>query len=123
MTYFKFYFFVSTIIGILQIVDGVILISSSDIGAISLVLSLLEMLWVLYSVVAILKVRISKYVPITYVAYNVAGWAYGGYLAMNSPDPELFTVPLWFAVFGLCFGIYFSASSFLSLKQYGSKNA
>jgi len=122
MSYFKFYFYFSAIIGALQVIDGIVLVSSSNIGAINLIFSLLEMLWVLFSVVAIFKVQIMKYVPISYVAYNVLGWVYGVYLAANSESPETLSVPTWFAIFGLCFGVYFIISSILAIK-HGAKNA
>jgi hypothetical protein len=123
MSYFKFYFYISTVIGALQVIDGIILVSSSDIETISLVFSLLEMLWVLFSVIAIFKVKKPKYIPISFVAYNLGGWLYGGYMVANAPTPELLTVPLWFSIFGLCFGIYFSISSFLAIKNGEFKNA
>ena len=84
MLYHKLYFLVSIVIGVFQIIDGVLLVSLSDIGSFSLVFSISGMLWVIFSIVAIFKVKYSRHVPITYTAYNVFGWAYGVYLAMNS---------------------------------------
>lgn len=122
MTYFKFYFFVSAVVGVLQIIDGIVLVSSSNVGSISLIFSLFEMLWVAFSVVATFKVKVMKYVPISYVVYNFSGWVYGAYLAANSSSPEMISVPMWFAIFGLCFGAYFLISSILAIKL-GAKNA
>ena len=121
MSYFKFYYYLSVLIGVLQVIDGIVLASSSNIGAINLVFSLLEMLWVLFSVVAIFKVKVMKYVPVSYVVYNVAGWVYGGYLAATSENPETMSIPTWFAIFGLCFGLYFLTASILAIK-HGGKN-
>ncbi len=123
MKYFKFYFVTSIIVGILQIIDGVILASSSDIGVINIAVALLEMLWVIFSIIAIIKVNKSKYVPITYVAYNLLGWCYGAYLSFHALNTEQSIMPLWFAVFGLCFGCYFATVSYLALKQHGVINA
>lgn len=123
MKYFKFYFVTSIIVGILQIIDGVILVSSSDIGVINIVVSLFEMLWVIFSIIAIIKVKKSKYVPLTYIAYNLLGWCYGAYLSFNSQNTEQLILPLWFAIFGLCFGCYFATASYLALKQHDATSA
>jgi len=53
---------ISIFIGLSQIIDGGLLVSSSDIGIFSSVFSLFEMLWVPVSVVAIFKVKHSTYV-------------------------------------------------------------
>lgn len=121
MNFLKFYLFTSIIVGLLQVVDGLILVSNSNIGTFNTVFALFEMLWVPVSFIAIFKLSVSKYLPITYLVYNILGWLYGSLLLNNSLGPKLDSIPLWFAVFGICFGIYFAMFSFVSLKQYGVK--
>jgi len=117
LTYFRFYFFISAIIGALEVIDGIIAISTSSIGTINIFISLLEMFWVSFSIFAIINLKKSKNVPISYVSYNVFGWAYGIYLAIESQSKAPAMLPLWFSIFGLCFGIYFCLSSAFSLRQ------
>jgi hypothetical protein len=123
MTYFRFYFLVSIFVVFLQIIDGVALVSSSNIGAISLLISALSSLWVIFSVIAFFKVVSPKFIPATYTAYYMLSWAYGFYLASNMKNIEEFVTPIEFEIFYLCFGIYFTIASYVALNSYRDKNA
>ena len=122
MKFIRFYFLNSISIGILQIVDGALLTSSSGLGIFSAIFSLLEILWIPVSIIAIYKVTFSKYIPISYTVYNILGWMYGSYLYQQTSNPELFTIPLWVALFGLCFGVYFTVCSIITVKRQDLKN-
>ena len=123
MTYFKFYFLGSIFVGFLQIIDGTSLVTSLNIGAISLLISALSILWVIFSVIAIFKVDSLKFIPATYAAYNMLAWAYGVYIASNSENIEEYVVPIGFYIFYLCFSVFFLIASYMALNRYRAKNA
>lgn len=113
---FKPYFIASILIGFLQIIDGLVLALNGKPESFSLLFSSLEFVWVPISIVAVFQVSRFRYLPVSYVVYNVLGWIYGYYLVKTS-DGGPFSIPSWFAVFGLCFGVYFSTASFLVLRS------
>ena len=113
---YKPYFIASILIGFLQVVDGLMLAFKGTPESFSLLFSLLEFVWVPISILAIFQVSRSRYLPVSYVVYNVLGWIYGYYLVATS-DGGPFSIPSWFAVFGFCFGVYFSTASFLVLRS------
>ena len=122
----KFYVVGSMCIGIFQIIDG-ILLCLNQMNACSLLFSLAEMIWVPWSVWAIIafsKNSFPKLTPILYVLYNVSGWIFGVYLvSLASQTGEPIQIPFAYKIFGTCFGVYFFTANRLLLINKINKNA
>lgn len=120
MKFIRFYVVASLVLGVLQIADGIVLVSYGTI-AISNIFSLLEAIWVVVSMIALwffIKSKFPIFIPTTYILYNVAGWGYGAYLfSQLQNSDQIIDVPLWFKIAGICFGIYFACVNFILYKR------
>jgi hypothetical protein len=114
MKHIRYYLIASVAVGLFQIIDGLTL-SFLGKGILNNAFALIEFIWVLVSIWAVIKfikVKLLFIVPLTYVIYNVFGWCYGAFLVIKTKNLNEVNVPLWFAIFGACFGVYFALMNY-----------
>ncbi|MCU6792622.1 hypothetical protein OB236_10870 [Paenibacillus sp. WQ 127069] len=109
MKYYKFYLEISIFVACLQIIEGFITITNIDtIHTFSAFISLIELLWVAFSVITLiinLRNKLSIISPLSFVTYNVLGWIIGAALFNNSSVDVYSNV--WVFIAGSIFGAYF----------------
>lgn len=106
-----------TAIGIMQIVDAGILYSNNgSCEGISLILSSVEFIWALISLVVIIRVKHlpTRWLAVAFFSYNLLSWLLAMFLATPSM-PVI--VPMWVVIFGGLFGLAYAASSIYIFKQ------
>ncbi len=125
MQFIQFYVYASVIIGLLQIVDGIVLLKC-DNRKLIILFSIIESLWIAPSIIAISalwKSGFASYVPSSYIIYMSAGYTYGMYLvcAIRSAGApvSVTNTPHWAKLAGCVFGAYFAIVN-LSLLNSGS---
>lgn len=104
----------STIVGVVQAADAVLLYKARGvINKWLVVFSFFEYLWAGISFSA-LSSGAPRWLPMSFVIYIVAGLAYGIFLNSHhsSSGAAAKAVPMWFVIFGGFFGLYFVAASF-----------
>ena len=123
MKFVKFYILVSLVVGIMQFIEGGLLFLNG-ISPITIITTLIEFLWVLVTIVALFKFskhNVPKFMPASFIIYNVLGWSYGAYLASTIENIKEFSPPQWVFITGVLFGIYFAAfSARLYAKTFNS---
>ncbi|WP_033026676.1 MULTISPECIES: hypothetical protein [Pseudoalteromonas] len=119
------YLGISVIIGLIVIYDGYLIVKNSGViktGQFSVVTTTIEFLWAIVSIVALFNFEFQNWqilIPVFYVTHNILGWAYGFWLVAKNPaeQSDQTTVPMWYAKFGLNFGVVFTLSSLLVQYQ------
>jgi len=113
MNTIKHYITMAIVLGALQVIDGVLHLTSTA-QDIRISFSLLEAIWVAVSMAAIIlfkKHSISILIPTAYIAYNLAALTYAGYLMTTLPLSESFVMPKAFAFIAIAFGLFYCTSS------------
>ncbi len=123
MKFARLYILGSSIIGLLQIIDGIFYVVHGEPQLFNHLFSLLETAWVLVSVAAIivfLNIKLPLTLPIAYAAYNFTGWTFGVILCVqmimerkDGPVP----LPSWAFWTGILFGLYFCLHSLLTWRR------
>jgi hypothetical protein len=119
------YLGISVIIGLIVIYDGYLIVKNSGVvkaGQLSAVTTTIEFLWAIVSIVALFNLEFQNWqilIPAFYVTHNILGWVYGFWLIAQNPTEETnqTTVPMWYAKFGINFGVVFTFSSLLVQYQ------
>ncbi len=116
MSFIRFYILSSIALGIVEILDGVILITRG-MTHFNVYISRIEAIWVIVSFLAIWvfkKEKLPIFIPITFILYNILGWAYGAYFvytmvysSYEPPSPPSPEFPLWVKLINCFFGIFF----------------
>lgn len=112
----KKYLIGSVAIGIMQVVDAGVLYSNDGAAlGVSLVLSGMEFLWAITSLVVAIRVKHlpTRMLSIVFFSYNVLGWLTGLFLPSTTPV----IVPMGLVVLGGVFGFAYAASSAYAAKQ------
>ena len=106
----KLYALGAIAIGILQTIDGILLVlNKGSAGSFNLMVALAEFLWVPFGLTMIFvfrRMNLSLLSPVSYVLYNVAGWIVAT-LIVKPTDTVINQVPLWASYVGIIFGIYY----------------
>lgn len=127
----KAYIIGSCIIGLLQLVEAVVaFILAGKVVAFNYIFTVIEFLWVPVAIIAICtfvseKKQFYLYSPISYVAYNVMGWAVALTLAIldpRHPDNQRELIPMEFIVGGAIFGTYFLIANAIIWKKLSSSD-
>ncbi len=109
MKFARFYAAGAIGIGIMQVIDGVLLIlGKGNPVMFNYIVAMFELLWIPVCVIMVFifkKNRISMLSPYTYVLYHFIGWTIA-ILTVN-PDETVAAIPVWFAAIGSSFGIYY----------------
>lgn len=123
----ELYLEVSFFIGLVIVVDGLLLVKNEGAmvpGSMNSVTTAIEFLWAIVTVVTLFKLSFSELqiiVPALYLAHNMAGWGYGFWLEYKDPidDKSIIYVPLWYAKYGMHFGVIFTVlCGFVVFKSY-----
>jgi len=107
----KFYVLGSIVIGIMQTVDGaLLLLNRGQIIWINLLVAFFEFFWMPLCVIMVYvfgRAKISMLSPLSFVIYNLAGWIIGAltFIPNDSPGPVI--IPGWAGAAGTIFGIYY----------------
>ncbi|MHB9095960.1 MAG: hypothetical protein ACYC21_14940 [Eubacteriales bacterium] len=106
-----FYFICSITIGILQIIDGILLVlNKGSFNTFNLTVASIEFLWVPVCIAMIFlckRIKVSLLSPVSYIIYNALGWGIGVFLAPQNQDASITVIPIWAAVIGAGFGVYY----------------
>ena len=105
----KLYIILAIVIGVLQVIDGLILILSGGVPVtFNYIEAMFELIWLPLSVTAIFvfrRVRLNPLSPYSYVVYNLVGWIISIWVA--PPGIADTTIPIGYAIAGTLFGIYY----------------
>lgn len=124
MKYIKLYIVSSMILGITQIIDGVILILNKGyLDLFNLVILGIENIWILLTIAALImfvKNKISVISPVSYMFYYAVAMAYAFTVPMtdNSLSPEIYSIPIWLCAFEIVFGVIFSIINYKHLRYH-----
>jgi hypothetical protein len=123
----EYFFSVGMIIGIVQIVDGIVLkLNNGKFNTISGTTSFIEFLWLIVCVYSLFKLNFPSWtlaLPACYVSYVIVGFSHAWKLMSGIPEKELmefkFQSPKILVDIGIVFGIlYFLASSVALWQNY-----
>ena len=107
MRFLRVYASGSIAIGILQVIDGILLVlGKGDPVQFNYVVAVFELLWIPVCTVMVFlfkRNKISMLSPYSYVLYNFIGWTIAALLL----KPDAAAIPVWFAGIGAAFGIYY----------------
>lgn len=107
------------VIGFMQIIDGLLALSGYR-SSLATAFSLLEMLWLLVSLIYVLafqKQLIKPLIPMMYIGYYIFSWLYGSYLLSQKSTGELLTLPAWFMALATGFGLSYCVLAYLFYKK------
>lgn len=107
-----------TVIGVMQVVDACILYASHGVASnVTLVLSSVEFLWAIVSLVVAIRVtqRATRILASVFFTYNASGWLLAFFV--TAPTSPITVVPIWYVLFGGLFGLSYAASSIYVAKQ------
>ncbi|WP_415878124.1 hypothetical protein [Methylomonas sp. TEB] len=110
------YAIASSAIGVMQLIDAGILYSNNGVCEdISLVLSGIEFIWAITSLVVLVRVKHppTRLLALAFFAYNAFGWL----LSLFIISPAEPVVPIWFVLFGGVFGMTYAASALFVAKH------
>lgn len=112
MRFVKFYTAMAIVVGCLEVVDGVKL-SLTTFTAANETIALVEMIWILVSIYAVIVFwdrDLSIMLPAAYLLYHgtVIGWGVAnGYHQQKVRFDE---IPSWVAISGAVFGLFYAAA-------------
>jgi hypothetical protein len=116
----EYFFLFGMIIGIVQIVDGIVLkLNNGKFNTITSTTSFIEFLWLIVCVYSLFKLNFPSWtlaLPACYVSYFIVGFYHAGKLMSGMTEKELMELkaksPKIFMDISIVFGIlYFLASS------------
>ncbi len=109
MNLIKFYFRTAVIIGLLEVIDGILLVvNNGKIIWFNLLVSVIELYWIPVALLMVFIARRNRLIiisPLSYVLYHVLGIFITNLLPM--PEGATNTVPFWLGVVGTIFGSYY----------------
>lgn len=125
MDYAKVYVVFSMSVGLLQIFDNVLLLRAAGrLAAPNMVISLIELFWLIISALAIFKFDpVPKFLPLSFLIIAGAGMIYGTVRFWDVKPkegeviPSDLVMPRWTLVAGLIFGVYYTLASYLVYQQ------
>lgn len=98
------------VVGILETIDGVLLILNGGlINNFNLIVTLIELTWFLVSITFVVifhRFKISLLSPISFITYILVGFTFAS-VSKSSQSTDVITVPVGFAAVGALFGIYY----------------
>ena len=106
----------SVVVGVVQVIDALLaLAASGNFNDVSLIPTMIEFLWVIVSLVVLLRKasRFVKALSAVFVTYNVVGWIIG---AVKMEELAAGVLPLWMLYASLVFGALFVAASVFVLR-------
>lgn len=109
MKFARIFFQIALIIGLLEIVDGVLLIvDKGNVNWFNVMVSVFELYWIPVcglAVVIFRKHKISMISPVSYLLYQTIGWTAASLL--SNQENETTILPLWIGIVGAAFGLYY----------------
>ncbi|WP_418791741.1 hypothetical protein [Phosphitispora sp. TUW77] len=112
MNFTRFYAAGAIAIGIMQVIDGVLLVlNKGNPTMFNYIVVMFELFWLPVCTIMVFvfkKNKLSMLSPYSYIFYNFIGWTIAALMA----EPDAGTVNatmVWFAVIGIAFGIYYVA--------------
>ncbi len=128
MKLIKTYLLLASLIGFLQILDGIILYSQSGKAIFfNHIVSMVEAIWILISIISIALFRrnkLSVLSPVSLIVYEVLGWCAGAVIVLKAANQnislEVLPIPLWAAVAGIIFGAYYIVVNACLYKEISS---
>lgn len=120
----KIYLSGAIVMGFFGIIDGLFALLGYT-SAIASAFSLLEVCWVVTSMVFFLtfkKQNLSKLVPGMYMLYTLYGWMVGSYLLSNKVSGQALTLPVWYMISATIFGLLYCIISARTYTRWYVKN-
>lgn len=125
----EFYLLGSIFIGLVSTYDGYMLCKARGQALKNKLIALtstVEFFWALLTFYVLFTVNFSSIeilIPTLFAIHNIFGWIYSILFLKPPKSDELedmldFTVPRWYSIFGLCFGVVFTVSSLLVATLY-----
>ncbi len=98
-------------VGILQVIDGILLIlAHGSINKFNTAVALIEFFWLPLCIImafAFYRLRLSLLSPVSYTVYGLSSLIIGSLTRTPNENAGAISVPIVFAIIGTLFGIYY----------------
>ncbi len=107
-------------LGLFEVIDGLAALGGYR-GSLATAFSLLELVWFLFTLVALLafqKQSFSLLTPLLYTGYFTLSWFYGSFLIASSPENQVMQLPAWFMWVATLFGASYCTTAFWQYRAF-----